>query len=227
MPTDYGLYFHTALYGSPNLKKGADGTYGYQKRFGPNGEFLGFAAELLSATSNSFRQRVAQNFAERHGRTGTTAQSITEKGRWVNRSPGSATVTGADYRFVYTIEIAGNVGYVINPIASHLLPGGGNSAIAARGTPMGNFMDGPFEGRTTNFYSPFGPRYAVYWYQGGSESFSPDKSWYMDDQTLITDMATGMASLAARAALIWGDSATSFTELPLKMPANNSISFGP
>jgi hypothetical protein len=114
----------------------------------------------LDVLAEEYRQRVAEGFARKHGRTGETAQGTETK--LATRIPGIMAIQAA-------VRFKGGVGYVVNQLPPHI--------IAARRAPD-LFNPRPAPSRSVNTYSPFGPTKVVNWYQGGSESYSPDKTWY-------------------------------------------------
>lgn len=199
-----GLDFNYTLWGSPNLAGLMAGQKGrYLSRFDLGGRDNFFDPETqiaLLEASAPYQGRIADKFTERHGRTGDTVGS--ERGT-MERDP--VQTAGA---FTYHIEWRGGVGFVINPLPPHML-----------GMPPDK-PAGPWEGRTTNFYSPTDRVSGdVEWYQGGEESFSPDTSWFDEDKQLIEDARAALARVGARAQLMWGAQAGQL--IPLAYPRVN------
>lgn len=202
-----GLDFNYTLWGSPNLAgmmKGAKGRF--LPRIDPFGRDNLFDTldmdESIVSIGAHYQGRIETKFAERHGRTGETVNSVYDTLEGGAKGGYAGDVT-------YRIEWHGGVGFVINPLPSHTLrfiPGGAPA--------------GPFEGRTTNFYSPaVGARREFDWYQGGEESYSPDTSWFDEDSELIADARAALARMGARAQLVWG--AQGGQLIPLSYPRTN------
>lgn len=147
----------------------------------------------VQGVGRDYENLLGKLFAAKHGRTGETEQSIS--GELVNESD----VAG------WNVSIAGNIGFVINPLPPHVIE------LSMQGTgalSLGNPMTGPFHNRRTNFYSPFGPRVSVEWFQGsimGGQSYGPDPQWYQEAQPILD--AEGLVALnkvGAWVANIWG-----------------------
>lgn len=199
-----GLYFNFAFYGA-----GRDAATGWFKSSKKIDSLMPtYAAEVLTSAGPNFKRRIAQRFAEKHGRTGATARSMRED----MRRRGDA--------FLYSVYLGGGIGFVINPI-------GGHTITVKKAPTLANSMNGPWEGRYQNFYSAFAPYYegtnlmTVDWRQGGRESFSPDKSWYEDDKELYAETYQDMAAVASKIAIIWGGAPKEYLDLPIKTPYYN------
>jgi hypothetical protein len=161
--SESGVLVEWRLYGATRGPRGLfqsllDSFSGLDSRLG-----LAFQASL-AAIGERYSDDVKRRFNEKHGRTGETADTIHGEFRGIT----------ADNAADYAVIVGGHIGAVINPLPAHF--------IASPVAGLNNDMSGPWNGRNTNFYSPFGPSKVVYWYQGGPESYSPDRSWYEDAQ---------------------------------------------
>lgn len=218
------LYFDAGLYGSPNLaaEGGYEGIRRFQKRFASDGSDNMMLPEYraqLSRIGAGFSKRVGQRFAEKHGRTGRTQKSMTQS--FTPAFGGNPNV------FKYSVKMGGGVGFVINPIGAHDIP------VSQHGG-LSNFKSaGATAGRTQNFYSDF-PAFDTFfktipWYQGGGvlgESYSPDRSWYEEDEDIVADAQYALSLLAARAVLIWGTTDGAGSMIPLSQPTSNFYDMG-
>lgn len=150
------------------------------------------------ALGEAYKSTVARRFAEYHGRTGRTEHSISS--RWFPFSK-----EGANLAF-YNVNMGGGVSYVLNPIRTHMIP----KVVIDPAKLYGNKMVGPWKGRVTNYYSPFGPvRGQVEWYQGGDEGKNPDTTWLELARTeLEADTAVKLTRLARYAETTWFDLST-------------------
>lgn len=150
--------------------------------------------EEFEYIGRKYEAELKKVWASKHGRTGETEDSI------------SGELTVGDARTIpttYAIRIAGQVGFVINPLPPHvILP----KAPEALYNP---FMDAG-QGRTTNFYSEFGPVKGVEWVQGASsESYGPDPEWYKDaEPQLRADATYTLATMGNILSVLWGEDNT-------------------
>lgn len=207
------IAFDAILYGSPNLTlaTGHKDIMGFQKRFyGDIDMFLmPQMQKMMRDIGDPYMELIRSRFAQTHGRTGETAGSVHQEFE-------SFTEPGVAGAFRYRVVVGGNVGFVVTPLLSHIIP-------ASRFSPLYNAQDGPFEGRTKNFYLPFGPVVEdILWYQGGPESYSPDTSWYTDEEENLGGWAfEQFRHLAARVTMFWGAGADYL--VPMTMPSMNQI----
>lgn len=163
--SDTSLLVEWALFGAPRL--GPSGQFaairdleGMDSRTVVGGAFQGMVAEI----ADWYKGEIGRRFAETHGRTGETEASIHGEVR---------EVTGDMYQ--YAISVGGHIGAVITPLPPHWIDMNGIRLAGPN----------PDASRMVNLYSDFGPRDDVYWYQGGAESYSPDRSWYEDAQAAL------------------------------------------
>lgn len=143
--------------------------------------------EKLALLGDMYKEDIADRFNRTHGRTGETAKSMTKHFYALDVEEAR-----------YDINIAGNVGFVLNPLPPHFITGSPG---------LQNPMASLHAKRSTNFYSPFGPIEEVYWYQGGAESYSPDQSWYTDAADALQGIgAVELRKLAVVVNEVWHDS---------------------
>lgn len=198
------LDFTTQLWGSPNLAaaSGYKGIRRYEQRFAEDGSDNMLLPEYeaeVDALGMYYLDSVRRQFAKSHGRSGETAASMESSFTPFTFDTGVAAME-------YKVSIAGNVGFVLNPLPFHLIPG---SAFL-------NPQD-QHEGRTENFYSPFDyltKAGAVPWYQGGGESYSPDHTWYQSQLPQLAEMGQATLSrVAAHVAVLWNQAGSGLVPL--------------
>jgi hypothetical protein len=151
-------------------------------------ELMAALEMALNAIGQSWELDVKAAFAEKHGRSGDTERSIS----------GEAEIEPPF--MAYRIHIGGNIGFVLNPLPDH--------DIAARIKPAlgAEDPDTPAQGRSANFHPPFGPRKNVFWYQGGSDSHSPDPDFYKGtNASLLYKTEVAAHKLANDIQILWGE----------------------
>lgn len=121
-------------------------------------KILPLFAPALDKLAEGYKGVTAQSFDSEHGgltgETATTAETIPAV-------PNPAIIQSK-------VRYGAHVGFVISPLPAHTITARNAAALF---NPQVNQ-------RPANTFSPFGPVRAVQWYQGGAESFSPDRSWY-------------------------------------------------
>lgn len=152
-------------------------------------EYYAQVAEIAEWYSGEIRQR----FAESHGQSGETAESIHPE-----------LVEQSRDRFLMAVRVGGHAGFVVNPIPSHM-------ETAVNAPALGNFSPtGASVGRFRNFYSEFGAVWNIEWKQGDKESYSPDTEWYLGENDALRARASrDLHKLATFVQIAWNDAANS------------------
>lgn len=198
-------HFDAVLYGSPIFRRGG----GFEKRYAEDGSdnmLLPVYQERVNSIGMYYLNSVKEAFAAKHGRTGETAKSMHSEFE-------SFSETGVAGAMRYRVVIEGNVGFVINPLPAHFIP-----------VQRVENLQTQRVGRQTNFYSPFdwlsvGDTTGVEWFQGGSESYGDDKSWYEDQLPELAAMGEeALKTTAARVRVLW-DKDMSEAPVPLTAPS--------
>lgn len=164
-----GVVVTFGVFGNKDLRTGQF----YKGLLADNAQRVYFFDEV----ANHYRDKIREIWASKHGRTGETEQSIDKETTF------AASTLEQD---VGTITIAGNVGFVLEPLPPHVIVG-------SKYSPLAGPANMPGVGRTTNMFGLFGPREGVSWFQGGDDSYSPDPQWYEDAQPYLD--AEGIAFL--------------------------------
>lgn len=113
----------------------------------------------LDKLASDYKDTTAQTFSNEHG--GMTGET--------ELSPVVVPAIPNPYQIRSTVRYGGHVAYVVDPIKSHIIESHVANALAHQNQPI----------RNANPFSPFGPVHGpIQWYQGGSESYSPDRTWY-------------------------------------------------
>jgi hypothetical protein len=126
----------------------------------------------MAAAGKVYATALRANFAKYHGRTGKTAATT----QIILGSP-----VGTDKFASIVVRMGGAISYVINPIPEHQIDVSSANALGHRFSSE----QGGWAGRRTNYYTDFGPRFDVTWYQGGPESHSPDTKWYEELDSMV------------------------------------------
>jgi len=149
--------------------------------------------ETYTAIGKWYEEQVKSEWAKKHGRSGETEESVSGE-LTISPGPGEATV--------YGVRIAGNVGFVLNPLPPHVIV----SKVGLAGPT--NY---PGQGREVNFYDPFGPVKEINWFQGGGtfapgQSYSPDPTWYESLEPILrTEGLETLSKIGNRVANLWGE----------------------
>lgn len=188
------LSFDAIIKGGTNVDAGlfggVPGMRRYIQRLGADGSDSLFIPEyeaLVDDIGMQYFNEVKQAFAAKHGRTGDTAAGIESHFDPFTTAKGASAMK-------YSITIAGGVGFVINPLPSHMVPW----------VPAGAPTSG-WNGREENFYTPaLGVSHEVLWSQGGDESYSPDESWYRDEIPQLEEAGRkALLSVAQQVQMMW------------------------
>lgn len=180
-----------ALFGAPMLASQGNRFAPYEMRL--SAEYA-TAVGLLGA---AYQEAVKDQFQRTHGRSGKTAASVASM--W---SPNVPAIT-AGAPAVYTVKMGGHIGAVINPLPTHTIEVSNKQILS-------NFKSNPgyWPGREINYYSLFGPTHKVTWFQGGEESYSPDRTWYTEGPVrdlLVAGSIESLHNLAGKSQTLWYD----------------------
>lgn len=194
-----GVVVTFGVFGNKDLRTGRF----YKGLLADNAQRVYFFDEL----ANVYRDKIRETWASKHGRTGETEQSIDKE---------TTFAASRIEKDVGTITIAGNVGFVLHDLPTHVIPG-------SKYHPLAGPPNTPGVGRTTNMFGLFGPKVEVTWFQGkqGGDSFSPDPQWYEDAQPYLdAEGIVFMGNFGTFAANQWASGVTldrfggTLTEIP-------------
>lgn len=192
-----------AWFGSPRMKEAVGNRQlytSYQKVFQDKLASRQFVSDT-KALASTYAGRVARAFNRTHGRSGKTASTWQLFSNLSAGGPGQGMAV-----YTWSVAFGGNIGFVINPIKDHTITVHDNDSALSNQKSWHPRVD-----RSENLYEHFpavdGWRFrSVQWYQGGDESFSPDRAWYEDEQPeLEAEALIEMKRMAAGAKVLWAE----------------------
>lgn len=169
-------------------------------RDGRTGQFLSYQERLNSAYQDrvfalgrEYQARVAAAFDRKHGRTGRTAKSVSNRfSPGITGGKGDPTLAA-----IYAVRFEGGIGFVINDLPPHII-----RTRTKRGLSNQNTATGTALARYGEFPWSFPMRYVQWKPRGADRHFYEDEQPWLEGEGLAA-----MHTLAATAQNLWFEEA--------------------